>query len=427
MKAIRVFGLLTVLFAASNIALAYELRSHALLTHNAVARSVLLRDSSLSKDLGVDVSSTAVIGARYFDGTAVAPRERTASKFEADRMPDLVHEQSVIGWLMRGAIREDDVALTGCLAIKYEARNFLEGCNPRDDPYGDIERPLNHFYDPIADRGLGRFPFYGDRAPDWALGRADSIGQGGVVDTARRNHFSIVDARQAMYYALSGRVPSGQVPDDATRKAWWATTFRSLGDAMHLLQDMAQPQHTRNEPHSGSIFEAYIEARAHGGSERGYKIDGTTVTLAPLDFGSHPAPAFNRYADHWSTGKGIDSLQGKGLANYSNRGFFTEERNFGSRMAREFPRPTSNAGDYQVLASQGEALPGTTINYLARYPGGNRSHNSNDCREHLLREFRQSGVLYAQSFRVRRPGRAAGSACCRVFCRAAGFLLPRPY
>ena len=57
------------------------------------------------------------------------------------------------------------------------------------------------------------------------------------------------------------------------RKAYWATLFRSLGDVVHLIQDMGQPQHTRNDPHAGklgrgwiaghtSIYEKYIEARA---------------------------------------------------------------------------------------------------------------------------------------------------------------------
>ncbi|MBK6981980.1 MAG: hypothetical protein IPH30_11115 [Betaproteobacteria bacterium] len=358
----RLFAVLVLLVASQGPALAYELRTHAQLTLGAANRSALLRDASVANDLGIDLPSTADIGATYFDGTATAPRVRTAFTFEATRMPESVNRRSAMGWLLRGAIREDDVALTGCLAMKYEAREGSEECNPRDDPYGDIDRPLRHFYDPIADRGLNRFPFYGDRAPDWALGRMDSIAQGGTVDSARRNHFSIVDARQAMYYALSGRVLPRQTPDLATRNAWWATTFRSLGDAMHLLQDMAQPQHTRNEPHSGSVFEAYIEARAR--ELLGYKIDGTTVNAAALDLGSHPVPALNRYANFWSTGKGVDSLQGKGLANFSNRGFFTEERNFGSRRAGEYPRPTSLMADYQSLPSSGEAVPGTTLKYI---------------------------------------------------------------
>src|SRR6185437_8575395 len=60
------------------------------------------------------------------------------------------------------------------------------------------------------------------------------------------------------------------------RQAYWATAFRALGDVLHLNQDMAQPQHTRNEPHSGklcplvklclsghtSVYEKYINGRA---------------------------------------------------------------------------------------------------------------------------------------------------------------------
>ena len=37
----------------------------------------------------------------------------------------------------------------------------------------------------------------------------------------------------------------------AERKACWAATFRTLGDAVHLLQDMSQPQHTRLDSYSG--------------------------------------------------------------------------------------------------------------------------------------------------------------------------------
>jgi hypothetical protein len=32
------------------------------------------------------------------------------------------------------------------------------------------------------------------------------------------------------------------------RQAYWATTFRALGDVAHLVQDLAQPQHTETKP-----------------------------------------------------------------------------------------------------------------------------------------------------------------------------------
>ena len=91
-----------------------------------------------------------------------------------------------------------------------------------------------------------------------------------------------------MYRALTGRSKSGQVvaPVQTDRKAYWATTFRALGDVVHLIQDMAQPQHTRNDPHSGlgdlirswshftghgSVYEHYIDARAAG--DRAFSVD----------------------------------------------------------------------------------------------------------------------------------------------------------
>ncbi|BCO30781.1 hypothetical protein TspCOW1_08840 [Thiohalobacter sp. COW1] len=51
------------------------------------------------------------------------------------------------------------------------------------------------------------------------------------------------------------------------RKAYWATTFRALGDVLHLIQDMAQPQHTRNDLHNTDyghgerVYEKYTNAR----------------------------------------------------------------------------------------------------------------------------------------------------------------------
>ena len=62
---------------------------------------------------------------------------------------------------------------------------------------------------------------------------------------ARRTRF---DA--AALLTLTGRTPDGNpiAPSSDERNKYWATTFRALGDAVHLIEDMAQPQHTRNEP-----------------------------------------------------------------------------------------------------------------------------------------------------------------------------------
>jgi len=142
------------------------------------------------------------------------------------------------------------------------ARNpFTE--NPLDDPYGDIFRVTNHFYDPVWDRPLTLTPLdeLGEKAPNWALGTTDFLADPAPDNPGRRNHFTIPDAREALYRAVTGQSSIGNkaiYPDgngtgiepptpaaaEQMRKAYWATTFRALGDVLHLLEDMSQPQCT---------------------------------------------------------------------------------------------------------------------------------------------------------------------------------------
>src|SRR5205085_4392195 len=176
---------------------------------------------------------------------------------------------SLPGWLMLGAVREDDVP--------YDS-GAIEN-NPQEDPQGSIIRVFHHFYDPYNDQALtiGDTAF-GVPAPEWAL-----------LPSAR-NDFSVVRAREVMWRALTLKSSPAQGMADlpfradadmptreALRVSYWATTFRALGDVVHLLQDMAQPQHTRNDPHSGrfcawsecygghaSFYEKYVDVNVTG-------------------------------------------------------------------------------------------------------------------------------------------------------------------
>ena len=56
------------------------------------------------------------------------------------------------------------------------------------------------------------------------------------------------------------------------------------------------------------------------------------TTLAPLAIAAYPVPVFARYTDYWSTRPGQRQRHGKGLADYSNRGFFTAQNNLGSTV-----------------------------------------------------------------------------------------------
>jgi hypothetical protein len=123
---------------------------------------------------------------------------------------------------MEGAIREDDTAI---------------GYNPHDDPYSYngpsvSSRVLNHFFDPYWNSPLTTtFGIaLGDTTPNWALGSADAFNSPNTANQQRYNHFSVLDAREAMYRALTGRDKDGNSlnASEVERNKYWATTFRAL-------------------------------------------------------------------------------------------------------------------------------------------------------------------------------------------------------
>ncbi len=283
------------------------------------------------------------------------------------------------GWLIAGAIREDD--------------NPSES-NPKDDPYapgGAFHREFNHFFDPYYDRPLSVTLlqwFYGSqpvrKAVDWALGTADAFTSANTRDTqSTLNHFTLFDAHEAMFRALTLKQRTangayGDLPPESaaeaefTRHAYWATTFRALGDMVHLVQDMAQPQHTRNEAHSGrsgleylgaghaSALEKYIDERARRMPRR--LADGSTVFPAALPYDGYGTPSFESYSDFWSTYTGPDSgTFGRGLADYSNSGFFTPAHNYGDTT---YPNPSSIAYATESVAGLLTTRPDVTVRFL---------------------------------------------------------------
>ena len=360
------FSLLALLYADTS-ALSFELVTHGAITNQAYNVSSLT-STDLVVHLGLADLQNA-FGSRHYDISGPQVARRAATEFELGKMQDGKNNQFKIrGWLMRGAIREDDGPSTEIDYFQYAD----------SDPYGKISRFCNHFFDPITRKPLSS-TLFGDpvgylgcpnlenvNAPNWALGTTDAFALN-LVDSQSRNHFSAFNAREAMWRALTlktkaGDPAPGMVDDSDTqrRNAYWATTFRSLGDMVHLLQDMGQPQHTRNEGHGtghAAVFEKYADARASGAAE--FKFDGEgklrsdpdipdgPLRALPLLLG-YPIPRFYRYSDYWSTEQGSASiLAGNGLADYSSRGFFTPKKNLGA-AANDFPKPTNNEGAYTI-------------------------------------------------------------------------------
>jgi len=381
-------GVLGLLFTFE--AIAYEQATHAWITRESTKQTEIGyrvdgSPAQLTRTLGLDVYLPFGPDAEYFEfirlSSGIFTRSRKAQHYEIDIASAFDIEDSddpFVARLLYGAIREDD--------------------NPTEDPptpqdvAPGLRRPLHHFYDPAFNRpltypGLGLLDPDVHTNPDWAIGSRNSFADPNTPEPLRRNSFSIFDAREAMFRALTLQAYDGADYTDLSpgadiatrqrlRRAYWATAFRALGDVLHLNQDMAQPQHTRNEPHSGafcptdqicaaghtSIYEKYINARAllQNGFNSGAPSNvPVQIPIKPLNITPYPVPAFAKYTDYWSTAPGSASSRGMGLADYSNRGFFTPAHNLG---ASEFAFPSNNPSSYVIRSFVPAHWDGSTPN-----------------------------------------------------------------
>jgi hypothetical protein len=294
---------------------------------------------------------------------------------------------------MRGAIREDDGGKIFGFGIGKDGE-------PYDDPYGNFNRWCNHFFDPTksVNRAATFFCFLDTRtdAANWALGTSDAFASPSVAMPTRRNHFTAVDAREALYRAVTGKKKDGSGAgsggsdaDFKTRKSYYATLFRALGDVLHLNQDMAQPQHTRNESHAGvggafniggnPAYELRIDTRAAGLGQR--QADGNVAAPPALTYVGYAIPRFNRLSDFWSSAPGQPIPNGKGLADYSSRGFFTPANNYGGT---NYVSPASTTDKYTSESKTFTILGASNQSVTVKYLRGVVSDNQNDSSVYLL-------------------------------------------
>lgn len=342
--------LCSLLLCISFNVIAMEINTHGVMTLKSYERSIL-KDENLFSSLGININNNNPFGKIYYDISdstvlnGLVNYKPTGKIIFQDFQQPLY---SIQGWLMRSAIREDDIN--------------------KDD---SGVRVVNHFFDPYFDRAL-TVNFVLDnlftpiKAPNWILGTEDAFTVPLTPlpeNSLKYNHYTVFHAMDSMYRALTGHDttgspnigPDGTIGDEAVRNAYWATTFRSLGDLVHIIQDMSQPQHTRNDYHGpGASFEslayeAYTNARATGVEFECAPDDDlltpTTYHTPPgLKFTlannvSYPIPQFSKYSDFFSTQRGSQVVNGLGLADYSNSNFFSAGTNLGEN---NYPSPSNN-------------------------------------------------------------------------------------
>lgn len=208
-----------------------------------------------------------------------------------------VDGRSVLDWMRRGADFED------------ETWGF-DG--------GEPTRYRHHFYNPLNGQGFTHsIAPNGYPSPTWGLEDKGDIPS---------QNYSLKDAHNFLLAGLT-------LANRGDREKLLAKAFESLGHAVHLVQDAGQPQHTRNDSHATSSFYEVL----------------TNDNVKSLPIGDYPVVQLPNARDYFhSMEPGINNvLQGKGLAEYSNRGFITEGTNFSGslfdvQIDPDFPYPNMN-------------------------------------------------------------------------------------
>jgi hypothetical protein len=264
----RLLLILTLAAAIARPALAYDAEeTHRKMTIIAAEKSVLYTDPSVMRSLGLFASPEF----RYYARTG----------------------------MLRTGLKD------------YKLSEFLgEGSVEQDSP---VTRVRHHFYDPVKDRPLsiGCVP---------VIGCALIPGYKSWEYMLEENQInfqdnSLSDARYYLHYGLLYKT-GDPVEDEGQRDLALTMMLRSLGHVMHHMQDMAQPQHVRNDQHlsglSDSRYEAYTKRR---GDELLPLMNGATAVYPG-------SPAFQTARDFWF------NSANSGIAQTVNHQFLSYGTNF---------------------------------------------------------------------------------------------------
>lgn len=193
-------------------------------------------------------------------------------------------------------------------------------------------RSFNHFHnplEPLADAGYG----IGASAALWSQKPPGTQWPGG--------YYSWHDARE---YYLNGLRASNKT----IRDYYLAETFRSLGQVMHLVQDMSVPEHARNDGHLLPAYEEWVAIKPEGIA----LTVSALVNPIPFEMSAlrQPSPFSETNVDvpiarlfdsqrYDGTNPAVTVTANIGLAEYTNANFLTGDTLFTSTFSKKFPYP----------------------------------------------------------------------------------------
>ncbi|MGQ0585725.1 MAG: hypothetical protein ACT4PK_00780, partial [Gammaproteobacteria bacterium] len=235
--------------------------------------------------------------------------------------------------VMQSALGDENSGVTAALGLGRDASD-LAGLLPSTFPYrltltpsrliqhgADAEdigtRALRHFYDPQHEgKGLRYAGATFMSSPRWSLEDGEDHPD---------QEFSYKDAKGYLYKGLTDA-------SKATRDRDLGMTFEALGHVIHHVQDMAQPQHVRNDVHCDEVLiqlfasswlaapvcPAFFAYRPSAYEEFTYRR-GVQLPLSgyeTVDYGAFPEPSLL-----WSN-------DFAGIAEFTSNNFVSVGRNF---------------------------------------------------------------------------------------------------
>lgn len=171
-----------------------------------------------------------------------------------------------------------------------------------------------HFFDPTIAQGMNGMQYCSlPRNADSRTFGLEGLGQ------PEPNAFSYAAARKAMVAAFTESSKS-------VREQKFGLMFEALGHVIHFLQDLGQPQHVRNDVHLEFQLPQEMELTF---IERRSRYEGwASEEAARAAFARFPVygrvDKLKAPGDFWKK-------DGKGIAEYTNRNFVSQDSNFEAR------------------------------------------------------------------------------------------------
>ncbi|MEK7517657.1 MAG: hypothetical protein AAB583_03840, partial [Patescibacteria group bacterium] len=137
--------------------------------------------------------------------------------------------------------------------------------------------------------------------------------------------------REYFYTALTGKDYSGNLVavDKTQRDAYFAKTFQGLGHIIHLVEDVAQPAHVRNDPHPLDDIGVVPQFENWAKNNRSTASSFMSNPVFPSVSLDTSVGGYIPITQLWDTNQynGSNSPSGTniGLSEYTNANFFSED------------------------------------------------------------------------------------------------------